>query len=263
VLPAVAAAQAGGNASVLCIAPDGVLHASGIAGTCAPGQTAVPLATPGNPRQGTDDCDTPTPPGGDDLTALTGTAHRVVAPFEVVDKSGNHVLAVGEDRTMRLYNAAGNDVVRLAANPDGGHLLTRNGTGLAAAIGTSGTEASFNVIEGTIKRAELGRNKDSGNYRVVFFPPGGAFHVAGFGESENHEGGTAFITDKSGTRGAGMWMTEHGGQFGIGNGAKKTVATLTKGKTAGGLLEIQAGPASFMQAAGLGLPGSHIAGKAK
>jgi hypothetical protein len=60
-----------------------------------------------------------------------------------------------------------------------------------------------------------------------------------------------------------MWMTEHGGQFGIGNGAKKTVATLTKGKTAGGLLEIQAGPASFMQAAGLGLPGSHIAGKAK
>ena len=186
-------ASAGPGLVHACAAADGVLRMAPANGGCPPGQQSLFF------RKASQTAGQPAPPSKDttdarikaleqriaalERDALTGTAHRVVAPFEVVDKSGNRVLVVGEDRTMRLYNAAGNDVVRLEANPDGGTLLTRNGTGLAAAIGTSGTEASFNVIEGTIKRTELGRNPDSGNYRVVFFPPPGPFKWRGSAKS--------------------------------------------------------------------------------
>ena len=95
--------------------------------------------------------------------------------------------------------------------------------------------------------------------------------------------GAAVVYDKVGER-AGMYVEEGTGHVVAYNKQALPVAMLTEGKTAGGLFVltnssgermvaagvqpegfgvVQAGPASFMQAAGLGLPGSYIAGKAK
>ena len=278
-----------------CASADGVLHATPAGAACPAGQQsllfqkAVPPPPDGQPN----------PPSKDttadriksleqrvaalERDAATGVTHRVAAPFEVVDKGGHVVLSVGEDHHVRLYNVAGADVVRLEADPTGGEILARSGTGIAAIIGASSTDAGLKVVEGggAVVRTDLGRSPETGNYRLLFFGADGKHRVAGIGES-GLAAGLAFVSDTNGRIRAQMVASALGGEISASN-KDRPVATLTEGKTGGGLLEIgnsggdrmvvagvqpggfgavQAGPASFMQAAGLGLPGSYIAGRA-
>jgi hypothetical protein len=166
------------------------VHAAGAGGTCAPGQTPVPLDTPAsgacesNSWAGTNDCD-PSPPAGDDvLTALENRVKSLESHqlFEVVDRDNRPILLVTPGKVV-LSNTAGDRVIELRATASGGHLLARNLAGDEVALAVSGDVGGLVFTEGGVKRIEYGKH--------------------------------------------------------------------------------QAGPASFMQAAGLGLPGSYIAGKAK
>jgi hypothetical protein len=278
-----------------CASADGVLHTATVRAACPAGQQSLffQRAAP-PPPQGQQAPSSPDPADARikaleqrvaalEREAATGTTHRVMAPFEVVDKGGHRVLLVDEDHTVRLYNLEGIDVARLEASTDGGLLVARNGAGMGAVIGASKTEAGFKVVEaGGLVRTDLGRSPTGGNYRLLFNAPDGKTFVAGMGES-NLGTGLAYVADKGGVVRASMGASASGGQFAALN-KDRPVATLTEGKTGGGLLEIgnsggermvvagvqpegfgvvQAGPASFMQAAGLGLPGSYIMGKAK
>jgi hypothetical protein len=298
-LTAALRAQAPADSSVnvihACAAADGVLRVAPPSGSCPAGQTSLFFRKDTTPQSG------PLSPPPKDTTdsriraletriaalerdaSLTGVGRRVTAPFEVLDRSGKRVFAVLEDHTARLYNVAGQDLVRLETTDTSGFVVAANGAGMVATIGASGTEASFKLLEGQAVRTELGRNVKTGNYRALFNAPGGSVRVAAIGETDIGSG-QAFVADKGGNIRATMAAAESSGMFSAYNAAGVPVATLTEGKTAGGLLEItsssgermvvagvqpggfgvvQAGPASFMQAAGLGLPGSYIAGKAK
>ncbi len=293
-LRAQAPADAAVNVIHACAAPDGVLRLAPPTGSCPAGQASLYFRKDTTPQSGQ-----LSPPPKETADAriraleqriaalerdasLTGVGRRVSAPFEVLDK-GKPVFAVLDDRTVRLYNVAGKDLVRLETTDAGGILYTGNGAGMGAVIGTTASEASFRLMEGKAVRTELGRNPTDGNFRAIFTAPGGSVRVAGIGES-NLGSGSAFVADKSGNVRVAMNAPSSGGLISAYNTAGVPVATLSEGKTAGGLLEItssggermvvagvqpggfgvvQAGPASFMQAAGLGLPGSYIAGKAK
>ncbi len=241
VLPAVAAARAGDNASVLCIAPDGVLHASGIAGTCQPGQTAVPLATSAtgacdsNPWQGADDCDTSTPTGGDDLTALE---YRVKAlenhpVFEVVDRDKRPILQVTPGKVV-LINAAGDRVIELRAIERGGHLLARNLAGDEVALAVSGDVGGLVLTEGGVKRVEYGK-QPAGNVSLRF--PKGSGVVAAIGESQGISGAIV-VGDASGQARALMSLIDNKASLSIQNAKGAPVVALTEGATQGGLLVI-------------------------
>lgn len=279
-----------------CASADGVLHTTPVSAACPPGQQSLLLQKAVQPPPDGQ----PNPPSKDttadriksleqrvaalERDAATGVTHRVAAPFEVVDKEGHTVLLVGDDHTVRLYNVAGVDVVRLSAGTQGGIIAARNGEGIGALIGAGKTEAGFSVVEagGAVVRTDLGRSPDGGNYRLLFYSPDGKHRVAGIGE-DNHGAGLVTVLDQSGVLRASIVASAEGGAISAHN-KDRPVASLTEGKTGGGLLEIgnsggermvvagvqpggfgavQAGPASFMQAAGLGLPGSYIAGKAK
>jgi hypothetical protein len=295
-LRAQAAADPAAGLLHACASADGVLHSAPVRAACPPGQQsllfqkAVPPPPDGQPN----------PPSKDttadriksleqrvaalERDAATGMTHRVAAPFEVVDKDGRRVILVGDDHTVRLYDLKGVDVVRLEANVTGGELVARNGTGTGVIVGASSTDAGLKVVEGggAVVRTDLGRSAETGNYRLLFFGADGQHRVAGIGES-GLAAGLAFVSETNGRIRAQMVASASGGEISVSN-KDRPVASLTEGKTGGGLLEIgnsggermvvagvqpggfgavQAGPASFMQAAGLGLPGSYIAGKAK
>lgn len=215
----------------------------------------------------------------------TRLATRVTAPLEVIDRNGRPVFSVGEDRVVRLYNTAGKDVVRLEAGDSGGYLLASNNAGtLSTAIGAVESEANVKVVEGGIVRTELGSSKSaSGIYRVAFYSKDGTKGIARLGATSTGDG-NALVLDAAGNVRAGMMLEEHHGLVFVQNNGGQAVSKLTEGSRADGLLKISSangtpmvdagiteggfgvvrtGPGSFMMAAGVGLPGSFIMGKAK
>ena len=126
---------------------------------------------------------------------------------------------------------------------------------------------------------EIGK-QEFGNFSARFL--GKSAVVAAIGESIDGTG-AATVSDASGIYKGVMQLTSDGkGYIAILNNARTRVAALTEGLNGGGLLTIgdsggermvvagvnaggfgvvQTGPASFMTNAGLGLPGSYIAGK--
>ncbi len=282
--PASGAGQVGGNTSVLCIAPDGVLHAAGPLSTCAPGQTAVPLAMPATSDCDTDplqggDCKPPPPDGNDDLTALDYRL-RVLEKrplFEVVDKDKRPIFQVSAGRAV-LLNAAGARVVEMRVRDDGGYLFARNLADDEVALGVSGDVGGLTISEAGVKRVQYGK-QPAGNVSLLFSR--GAAIIAAIGESRGISGALV-VGDRSGRPRSVMSMVNEKGSASIQNAQGAPVLTLTEGVTPAGLLAIAdaasepmvkfgvnedrygvvlAGPvAGFPLVPNSGLPGSYFLG---
>jgi hypothetical protein len=281
------------NVVHVCAAPDGVLRVTPPRSPCPAGQQSMFLrrSAEAPPAQAPDQT-----PGTTDArikalerriaelegqTKLTGLTRRVPAPFEVLDRNSKRVFTVTEDRDVTLYNAAGEAVVRLGARNTGGFVSAVDvARSQRVLISADGTESGLQITEGTAIRARIG-TKGDGNYRLMVFAKDGKSPIAALGEFQQHGG--AYVFDAAGER-AGMYAEDGVGKVVVFNKQVIPVAMLTEGKTAGGLFVltsssgermvaagvqpegfgvVQTGPASFMQAAGIGLPGSYIAGKPK
>lgn len=281
------------NVVHVCAAPEGVLRVTPIRSLCPAGQTSMFFRRSAEPPPAQAPDETP---GTTDARVkalerriaelegqakLTGLTRRVPVPFEVMDRNGKRVFSVNEDRDAILYNPGGDAVVRLGARTTGGFVrATDAARAQSVFISADPTESGLQMATGDTIRARFGTKKD-GDFRLMVFSKDGKSPVAAIGEFQQHGG--AFVFDQAGER-AGMYAEDGLGNVVVYNKQVIPVATLTEGKTAGGLFVltsssgermvaagvqpegfgvVQAGPASFMQAAGLGLPGSYIAGKAK
>ncbi len=281
------------NVVHVCAAPEGTLRVTPPRASCPAGQQSMFFrrSAEAPPAQAPDET-----PGTTDArvkalerriaelegqASRTGLTRRVTAPFEVMDRNGKRVFAVTEDRDAILYSAAGDGLVRFGARNTGGFVMTRPSAGpQRVLISADGSESGLQITEGDAIRARIG-TKGDGDYRMVVFSKDGKTPVAALGEFQQHGG--AFIFDQAGER-AGMYAEEGIGKVVVYNKQVIPVASLSEGKSAGGLFlltsssgermvaagvqpegfgVVQAGPASFMQGAGIGLPGSYIAGKPK
>lgn len=240
-LVCVLSAQARGPVPLVCIASDGVLHAAGPGGTCAPGQTPVPLQSPAtaactsDPWSGTNDCD-PSPPAGDDtLDELDARLKKLEQRplFEVVDRNGGPILQVSDGKVV-LKNAAGDSVVALHARDGGGDLMATNLFGDEVAVGVSNAVGGLAITEGGVKRVEYGK-QTAGNVSLRF--PRGDGLAAAIGESQGISGAIA-IGDPSGRPRALMSVADDKGRVMIQNANGAPVVALTEGASHGGLLVI-------------------------
>ena len=198
----------------------------------------------------------------------------------MADRDGKPIFRVEEDRHVKLFNSGGQMVAVIRADADGGvfSALTPGGN-LVSSLGASGSKAGLEVNEANVTKISLGKQEE-GIYSARFFGKSGL--VAAIGQARSGAG-AAWVGDAANQPKAMMMVTQDGsGHIGIQNGSGTAVAELTQGKSGGGLLTIgdsggkrmvaagvqtggfgvvQTGPGSFMTAAGLGLPGSYIAGK--
>jgi len=289
----VSARQPGSAAIAVCVSSDGIIRLAAAAG-CAPPQKTVLLE-----EAGPDSIDVADAPAADPTStearriaalerrlaalerpAVAGTiGNKVVAPFEVVDAGGQRVFTV-QPGDVRVYSPGRPMAVRLSATEEGGFVTTVSAQGdLRASVGVSTGRAGLIVAEHDVERVYVGRQPE-GHYSAKFFGKAGTF-VAGFGQSRQGTG-AALVMDHGGIIKASLHLDDAGKGFVSVSNGSSYVAELTEGKTGGGLLTIgsssgermvaagvqpggfgvvQAGPASFMTAAGLGLPGSYIMGK--
>ncbi len=282
----------------VCAAPDGVLRLVDLSAPCPVGQTSLYLALEQGPAGWADQPppppSTPSPSFGAWLNDLqqrvrnlenaAGTGKlgsKVVAPFIVTDRTGKTLFKVDQELVV-LYNGAGKAVSIIKAGADGGYFAGVSGTSdLTASVGTSGSKGGVLVSEGGVNRIDLGKVVE-GNFAARFYGKDGKNAVAAIGQTITGSG-AAQVADAAGNIRAIMRLDDQQrGMIAVINRSSSTmVATLTEGLSGGGLLNIgsssgermvaagvtdgfgvvQTGPASFMQAAGLGLPGSYIAGK--
>jgi hypothetical protein len=295
------------DAIKVCVADDGVLRMVELSTGCPDGQRTLLLRkkiVEGDPAPSADDSKTGTTSIDkwriDDFErrlkdlesspARRVAANSVVAPFEVVDRTGRRVFYVdAEDGPPRaeLLNRDGKVVASMGALDVGGQFSahdTSASVSVYMGIFGSGKGAGVTVLEGGVRRTELGRDGDTGRFRLKIFGRGGAF-VAGIGEEATKGGGLAVVNDASGNPRAAMGVNVESakGFVLISNTSQTEVATLTEGAHAGGLLAIRdaagrpmveagvtsdgigvvrTGPEGFKPGYGLlGLPASYISGK--
>jgi len=121
-------------------------------------------------------------------------AHRVSAPFEVVDSQGNVILRVAEDAhnpqgapvtighgssgggyALRVFNASGKLVSGVGQDvAGGGVVIVADSAGIVASMDS--TERAVRVFKGTHSVAELATN-DSGGRVAAYTPAGTALAV--------------------------------------------------------------------------------------
>ena len=155
---------------------------------------------------------------------------------------------------------------------------------LAAYIGIfgEGKTAGMRVLDSGKTRIDVGKDEEKGGYRLKIFGGGGKA-VAAIGQNALGSG-TAQVADEAGVVRAMLFTDESKkGAVNIFNALGHTVAALTEGASAGGLLQIsssggqvmveagvaaegfgvvRAGPDGFKPGLGFfGVPGSYIAGK--
>jgi hypothetical protein len=205
--------------------------------------------------------------------------NRVVAPFEVVDRAGKKVFSVIE-KAVGLFNSSGQPVARMVATAQGGLFISAGGNS-SAFFGLNESMSGLGLSENKQLRVELGKNPQSGSYRLNFRGASGET-IAAIGVPSD-SGGLAFVRDQSGItkatigltkNGAGLieilgdkaiaQMTEvemhHGGKLWIGNAGG---VGMVEAGDAGGFGIVRAGPLGFefIPTPGLALPGSVIVGK--
>lgn len=296
-------AQGREGAIHVCVAEDGVLRLAAVDSMCPAGQKSLYLATGGDLANKSAAPKPDDPQSASlqrrlveleqrvkDLEDAAGRGElgqKVVAPFEVVDRSGKRIFSVedGNARYVNLFNRDGKQVAGIGATAPGGYFFASSATSdLFARVTAEGSSSGVTVEENEVIRLDLGRDKGKGTYRLKFFTNAGT-DVAGIGESTETKGGLAVIQDESGrTRASiGVRSGEGGGGIFIHNSRGTMVAGLTEGSAKSGLLLInssagqpmveagvtaegfgvvRAGPEGFKPGVGiLGLPGSYIAGK--
>jgi hypothetical protein len=217
--------------------------------------------------------------------------NRVVAPFEVVDRSGKRVFRVDKSGTSsiaELYNSAEQSVAAIMAHASGGQFSAKNvgGQGLETHFGilASGENSGLRVVENGEPRLEAGRVSEDGTYRLRVYGKGGK-RLATIGQNSSG-GGVAAVADAQGQVGALIAASaDQGGFAGVyRTSTQMTIAALTQGTSGGGVLRlwdpdgkqpmveagvdangigvVRAGPEGFKPGMGLlGLPSSYISGK--
>jgi hypothetical protein len=295
------AARRGDDAVVhVCAAQDGVLRLAPPSAACPAGQKSLLL------KRAEADAEAPRPENEnkaeagqsaatqrrigelerqvkalEELAAHNELGSKVVAPFTVTDRAGRSIFSV-EEGLVAVYNTTGKMIAGIRAKESGGGFYAYSAvTDLETSLGAGAKSVGVYVIEGQTHRIDLGRNPDTGMYRMLFFSGGGAT-VAGVGQSQTGAG-LAFTADTKGTYKSRMYVASDGkGLFRISRTGEDTLAQLTEGANgglltlyssqgepmvdagveAGGFGVVRAGPAAFRSGVGLlGLPGSYIAGK--
>lgn len=280
------APQAGANiANVVCVGPDGIMHAAGAAGGCAAGQTALPLASSTGQGDNSDPFNQqPAPDSASqaDRDALGALEAKVTALengplFEVVDQNGRPIFQVFPGEVL-LRSETGSPLLDLRATKSAGFVTARSLTGVEASIGASGDTGGLLMTQGGEHRVEF-LKQPAGNFS--FKVPGANGPVAAIGESQAGTGALV-IGDLAGRPRAMISVVEGKGSVQIRNGQGEAVLAMTEGATGGGLLVIGdatsepmvkfgvaqdrygvvlAGPVSgFPMVPGSGLPGSYLLG---
>jgi hypothetical protein len=293
----------------VCVASDGMLRLTEISDDCPPGQKSLFLKKAEADLELNDQTEKPakdcTPTNAvdpkvlaeferrvkalEDLSDRGELGSRVVAPFEVVDRTGQRVFYVNRESgatVVRLYNNAGNPLARIGATDSGGQFVGEAaGSGVAAYLGISGggSAAGLTILEQSRPRLELGRDAGTGRYRLKVFGNSGAL-VAGIGQEQNAGAGLAVVNDSAGRPRVSMGVAigASRGIFTIFNASAKVIAELQEDESGAGYLSllnsagekmvgagvsngagfVSTGPNAFKPGLGvLGLPSSYISGK--
>lgn len=152
---------------------------------------------------------------------------RVVAPFEVVDASGESIFVVRENAVGLFKPGDRAPVATFVAFPEGG-MFSAKGGNMRVSLGiVSPTVSGVHVSEGGKSRIVLGKS-DKGNYKLTFVS-GANQTVAGLGERPDGKGGLLLINDARGNQRAIMEVLDDGsGRVGIMGGGTKPIAALTE-----------------------------------
>jgi len=293
-----ATAQDEGGPVHVCVAPDGVMRIVPFSATCPEGQRSVILQK----ADSTVDLDQEKEKKGEGSSSIDKTIlndlnrrasklenmdcasigkSKVVAPFEVMDRTGKRVFLVDSD-VVRLFNGSGKAVAQMLADRAGG-LFTAEGSNTKVFLGINDPElAGFGVSENTKRRIALGENLGTQNYSLRFLSASSQL-LAAIGVSGENDAGLATVADQAGKTRATIGLTKsgtglieiiggnaiaqltegtvnHGGKLWIGNNGG---VGMVEAGDAGGYGIVRAGPLGFefIPTPGLALPGSVIVGK--
>jgi hypothetical protein len=225
----------------------------------------------------------------EDLAGRGELGNRVVAPFEVVDRDGKRVFYVSRQGSAvyaELYNAAGDDVARLAATATGGQFVGQaSDSSLGAYVGVfeNGSGAGLRVLDAGSTRVDLGRDGGTGRYRLKILGRSGL--AAAIGEDQDDGTGLVIVGGADGQPRATIGVGVDGGVGGVFSviGTSRTLlAQLMEDESGAGYLSLRnssgekmvgagtrdgigfvgTGPSAFKPGMGLlGLPSSFISGK--
>jgi hypothetical protein len=292
----------------ICGADDGTLRMVDVSAPCGPAQKSMFVKKAASDIDYNDQTQGKPKSGNDATTSATDQkkladleqkiaelenganreiAHKVVAPFWVIDRSGKLIFdVVSEDAgpQARLYDGSGQVAVALAANSNGGQISVGNSS-QRTYVGVFGDGAGVRILDasGGQSKPRVALGSESGRYRLKILGGGGQ-SVAGIGENTLGTG-TAQVANAGGEVKAVMAVDTGGnGSFEIYNGGTR-LAKLSQGDFGGGLLTlwrsgggstpmvaagttdkgnglVQVGPNGFKAGLGFfGLPGSFISGK--
>ena len=218
----------------------------------------------------------------EELGCATLGKRRVVAPFEVVDRSGKRIFSVIEN-AAGLFADGSTPVARIMADPSGGLFIASGGETRVSLGINSPRLAGLTVSDESKPRIELGKGLGKGTYRLSFLSKSNQL-VAGIGENPENLTGLVLINDGNGTQRAIMEVLKDGkGRVGIMSGNGKPIAALSEGEqgvgifytcAAGGSCDppmvsagalngvgvVRTGPRFYIQGP-TGAPGSFLIGK--
>jgi len=159
---------------------------------------------------------------------------RVVAPFEVVDRSGKLILSVSENK-VGLFDGGNTPVAAVAAFEEGGIFFAKGGDNTVSFGINAPRLDGLTVSEQGKRRIEIGKSLEKGNYRLSFFSASDQM-IAGLGQSPTTLAGVALVSDAQGRRRAVMEVPEDGrGRIGVVSGGDKPIAAISEGEHGTGL----------------------------
>ena len=159
---------------------------------------------------------------------------KVVAPFEVVDRSGKTMFSVIEN-AVGLFNGGATPIAAIVADSSGAIFSAKGGNNRVTFGINSPYIAGLTLSEGGKRKIELGKSLEKGNYKLGFLSSSSQV-IAGIGESSDTGTGLVLINDAQGKRRALMEVTHEGkGRIGIMSGGAKSIAAIGEGEQAGGV----------------------------
>jgi hypothetical protein len=168
---------------------------------------------------------------------------KVIAPFEVVDRSGKKIFAVIEN-AAGLFDGGSTPVAEMIADRAGG-LFRATGPDTRVSFGINAPRiAGLTVSEKGKPRIELGKGLEKGTYRLGFLSTSNQL-IAGIGENPDNKAGLVLINDGQGKQKAIMEVVDNGrGRVGVMSGSGKPIAALTEGERGAGAFYICAAGSS-------------------
>jgi hypothetical protein len=173
----------------------------------------------------------------DEMGCAAFRKNKVVAPFEVVDRSGKRIFSVIEN-AAGLFNGGNYPAATFMAEKGGG-LFKAQGGDMRVSFGISAPRlAGVTVTEKDQPRIEIGKSLITGAYKSVFLSASGQL-IAGVGESPSSKAGAVLINNAQGNQRAIMEVTDNGrGRVGIMSGSGKPIVALTEGESGGGVFYV-------------------------